>query len=162
MVGVWVCGELERPCRVCGAQGGGRPCSSAMGEQRWRVQPLSCLTGYSVVARSTECERGAGGGAHGVREMVGVWVCGELERACRVCGAQGGGRPCSSAVGEQRWRVQPLSCLTSYSVVARSTECERGAGGRAHAVREMVVCGCVCGELERACRVCGAQGGGRL
>ena len=62
----------------------GRACCSAVGEQRWRrVQPPSCLTRYSVVARSTECERGASGGAHQVREMVGVWVCGELERACR-------------------------------------------------------------------------------
>ena len=50
------------------------PC---LGEQRWLVQPPSCLTSYSVVARSTEeCERGAGGW-HGVRERecggVGVW-----------------------------------------------------------------------------------------
>ena len=85
------------------------------------MQPPSCLTRYSVVARSTECERGAGGGAHGVREMVGVWVCGELERACRVCGAQGGGRPCSSAVGHQFASRHAEACLDAGERTFRST-----------------------------------------
>ena len=75
MVGVWVCGELERACRVCGAQGGGRPWCSGVGEQRWRVEDL---VSYWLLGRCEvdgECERGAGG-VHGVREIVrgvGVW-----------------------------------------------------------------------------------------
>ena len=42
---------------------------------RGGVWTICFLTSYSVVARSTECERGAGGGAHSrVREMVVVVV----------------------------------------------------------------------------------------
>ena len=92
-----------------------RPC---LGEQRWRVQPPSCLTSYSVVARSTECERGAGGW-HGVRERL--WGCGCVVRSSgRVeCVGQ---RPaearasCCSGVGEQGWRVDDL---LSYKLLGR-------------------------------------------
>ena len=104
----------------------GRACCSAVGEQRWRrVQPPSCLTRYSVVARSTECERGAGGW-HGVRERL--WGCGCVVRSSgRVeCVGQ---RPaearasCCSGVGEQGWRVDDL---LSYMLLGR---------GEVHGVR---------------------------
>ena len=75
--GVWACGEVERACRVCGAEGGGRPWRWGVGERRWRVEGLAGLTRFSVVARSTECERGAGGlhgvGVSGCGGCVGVW-----------------------------------------------------------------------------------------
>ena len=73
----------------------------------WKI---CCLTSYSVVARSTECERGAGGW-HGVRERL--WGGGCVVRSSgRVeCVGQ---RPaearasCCSGVGEQGWRVDDL------------------------------------------------------
>ena len=95
-----------------------------VGEQGWRVDDL--LSYFTLLGR---------GEVHGVRarrrwvawgerEIVGVWVCGEVERACPVCGAEGGGRlSCVVLLGAwaSRGGVWTICCLTSYSVVARST-----------------------------------------
>ena len=107
-----MCGEVERPCRVCGGRGRRKPVRRVVRAwaSRGGMWTICCLTGYSVVARSTECERGAGGW-HGVRERL--WGCGCVVRSsghveCVGQRAAKGSALCCWGVGEQGWHVDDL------------------------------------------------------
>ena len=78
----------------------GRACCSAV-LGRAAVACAASLVSYKLLGRG-EVHRVRARRrwvAWGEKEIVGVWVCGEVERPCRVCEAEAGGRPCVVLLG---------------------------------------------------------------
>ena len=74
---VWACGEVERACRVCGAEGGGRPWGWGAGERRWRVEGRGGQSGCAVVGTREGGVYGLEVGEDGIRMIKTEWELGE-------------------------------------------------------------------------------------